>query len=497
MSAKRQADVIVVGGGPAGSALAWALARRGIDTVLLERARFPREKVCGDFVDPRGLAILRAMGCLARLEQSSPLPITRTSTFVDWERQYSGPIPFYGLSDRLPAHGYTFPRHELDAVMLEGAAAAGASVHEQTAVSEVNAGSSGVEVLAQRGSRSVRYGAHLIAGADGVNSVVAHSQGLSVNDSRRTAVARRAYAVVEGQSRDHAEAELFYDESTFPGYGWMFPAADGRVNLGVGLVSEARRRFGVHLPSLFTSFVERLRRHHPRCAEIELTSKPIGGIVKMYGAAGRNHFDGGVLIGDAGSFVDPMTGEGITPGMESALLAAPVLTAALEAGEFHAERLAPYEAAFRGYFDPSMVFLDLCAAMLRNRNLARPWLKALARGCQVAQADADFARTSGSYFGGLEIRPFDILGQVWLRAIGDVLLAWPRLLAGRASGDARPPGTSPAELIDWQVALSRSMLDDPLWHLRWALDMQHTWARLLQTARGTTRDPRADGLLQS
>ena len=318
-----------------------------------------------------------------------------------------------------------------------------------------------------------------------------------MNDSRHTAVARRAYAVVEGHSRDPAEAEIFYDESTFPGYAWMFPAADGRVNLGVGLLSETRRRLGVHVPSLFTSFVERLRRHHPRCAEIELTSKPIGGIVKLYGGAGRNHFDGGVLIGDAGSFVDPMTGEGITPGMESALLAAPILIAALEAGEFHAERLMGYETAFRSYFDPSMVFLDFCALMLRNRNLARPWLKALARGCQLAQADAGFARTSGSYFGGLEIRPFDILGQVWLRAIEDVLLAWPRLLAGRASGDGRPPGTSPADLIDWQVALSRSMLDDPLWHLRWTLDMQRQWARLLQTARGTTRDPRADGVLQS
>jgi hypothetical protein len=241
--------------------------------------------------------------------------------------------------------------------------------------------------------------------------------------------------------------------------------------------------------------VERLRRHHPRCAQLELTSKPIGGAVKMYGAAGRNHFDGGVLVGDAGSFVDPMTGEGITCAMESALLAAPVLIAALEANEFHAARLAAYETAFRGYFDPSMVFLDFCAAMLRNRELARPWLRALARGCQVAQADAGFARTCGSYFGGLEIRPFDILGQVWLRALEDVLLAWPRLVSSLARGDSRSPGTSPADLIDWQLGLSRSLLSDPLWHLRWTLDMQRRWSRLVQTAGAATRDPRVDGLL--
>jgi geranylgeranyl reductase family protein len=492
---EHRADVIVVGGGPAGSTLAWDLARRGVRAVLLERARFPREKVCGDYVDPRGLQILKEMGCLERLERARPLPISHTATFVEWKRHYRGPIPFYGLDDRFPAHGYTIPRQDLDAVMLDAAAAAGATVHEETAVTEINAGPEGVEVTAECRSRAVRYRAHLIAGADGVNSVVARSQDLLVNDPSRTTVARRAYAVVEPGVGDVGEATVFYDESTFPGYGWMFPAPDGRVNLGIGLLSEARTRFDVSVPSLFTSFVEGLRRHHPGCAELELVSNPIGGIVKMYGGAGRNHFDGGVLVGDAGNFVDPMTGEGITPGMESALLAATTMVAALEAGEYHAGSLSAYEAAFRSYFDPSMVFLDFCAVMLRNRHLARPWLKALARGCQVAQDDAGFARTCGSYFGGLEIRPLDIIGNVWLRSMEDILLAWPSLLSAAAGGDGPRRGTSPSDLLEWQAALSRSVLSDPLWHLRWTLDMQRRWVKLLETASRAPHDPRADGLL--
>src|SRR5205823_1165291 len=91
----RQADVIVAGGGPAGSVLAWDLARRGIDVLVLERTRFPREKVCGDYVEPRGLRILREMGCLEGLERTRPLPISRTSIFSEWQCRYSGPIPFY------------------------------------------------------------------------------------------------------------------------------------------------------------------------------------------------------------------------------------------------------------------------------------------------------------------------------------------------------------------------------------------------------------------
>jgi flavin-dependent dehydrogenase len=326
-----------------------------------------------------------------------------------------------------------------------------------------------------------------VVGADGVTSLVARSQGLGVRDRRCTVVARRAYAA--GAAADVAGdgAEVFFDKASFPGYSWVFPLGGGRVNLGVGVLSEARERAGVRMPELLDRFVERLRERHPAYGGLELVSKPIGGIVSTYGAAGPNHFDGGVLIGDAGSFVDPMTGEGITQAMESALLAVPALLDALERGGDRAV-LAAYERAFRSYFDPSMLFLAFCAQMLRNRHLRGPWLKALARGCQVAQRDGDFARTSGSYFGGLEIRPLDIIGQVWQRSLVDLLLAWPRFLAGE-----RAEMTTPGDLLQWQVALGVSVIGDPGWHIGWALDMEQAWARLLAGAATHSEDPRPAG----
>jgi hypothetical protein len=137
--------------------------------------------------------------------------------------------------------------------------------------------------------------------------------------------------------------------------------------------------------------------------------------------------------------------------------------------------------------------LDFCAAALRNRHLARPWLNAFARGCELAQGDAGFTRTVGSFFGGQDVRPFDMLGAVAGRVFEDVMLAWPRFLSG---GARRSHGTSPADLFEWQAALARSALSDLRWHASWTLDVQRQWMSLLATPRSGPRDPRAGGVLR-
>jgi geranylgeranyl reductase family protein len=489
MARGRNADVLVVGGGPAGSTLGWKLAECGISVIVLERANFPREKVCGDYVEPRGLRVLDAMGSLSRLEQHGPLPVTHTATYVDSTCAFRGTVPFYGFTEGLAPHGYVIPRDVLDTEMLAAAERAGALVHQGTSVSGVRFDAAGVEIEAGRGAKAVRYRGKLVVGADGANSVVARAGNLMMEDPRHIAVAQRAYATVSGVDVDVGEAAFLFDEELFPGYGWMFPIGGGRVNVGVGILAETRSRLRVHVPDLFADFIERLRRAHPQCEQLELSAPPIGGIVKTYGGHGRNHFERGLLIGDAGSFVDPMTGEGITPAMESALLAAPVIEAALRADRFDDAGLAGYDRAFRSYFDPSMAFVDLCAAILRNRYLARPWLRTLERGCRFAQQDADFARSASGYFGGLDIRPFGILGDLWLWTIRDLALVWPRAMSPDAEG------ATLGDLIEWQAALTRSALRDPLWHMRWAFDVQQKWTTLLADAPMQGADPRAAGLV--
>jgi hypothetical protein len=246
---------------------------------------------------------------------------------------------------------------------------------------------------------------------------------------------------------------------------------------------------------LFREFFEKLKRTHHRCANLQLCQPPIGGIVKTYGGAGSNYFDGGLLIGDAGSFVDPMTGEGITSAMESALIAAPVIRNALAAGRFDAPFLSAYERDFRAYFDPSMIFVDLCAATMRNKHLGEPWLKAVARGCELAQRDEDFARTTVACFGGLEINPSGVLAQIWTNTALELATLCPRGMLAFIQGQPNPLLSTAHELIGWQINGWKSLLDDPVWHAGWMLDLERKWLHALSIMSEAKADPRADGLL--
>jgi geranylgeranyl reductase family protein len=489
--AARLYDVIIVGAGPAGSALAWDLAQRGVTPLLLDRARFPREKVCGDYVEPRGIRIIQKMGCLDRLQADSPLPISHSATFVNAKCAYEGKIPFYGLRNDMPAHGYIISREKLDSVLFETAAKAGAVTLPETPVTKVTLGKRGVIVEAATDKSSATFKGRIVVGADGVNSLVARSTGLLVSDPRYTAVSQRAYA--EGVDGDVGEAVFYFERDLFPGYGWMFPMRGGIVNIGVGVLAEASKRCALNIPHLFADFVQKLRRTHPRCRKLRLCRPPIGGIVKTYGGSGPNYFSRGVLVGDAGSFVDPMTGEGITPAMESAILAAPIIMRALSVGRFNANMFSAYERNFRAYFDPSMIFLDLCAATMRNRHFAESWLKGLARGCAVAQKDPAFARTAGAYFGGLEINPTLILSQVWFNMACELAFVLPNSIQGFFNKDVNELVPSIRDMMSWHLSWWSSVFADPAWHVSWILDLQRKWLKFLSSTKDPLRDPRADG----
>ena len=420
MTRKSHFDTIIVGGGPAGSAMAWALARKGVSVAVIERTTFPREKVCGDFVEPAGMRILEAMGCNEALELDRRLPITRNRVYFGPRMPYHGDIPYYDGAHGMPPHGYIIHR------------------------------------LSTAASRRLR-------------SVVARAFCLRREDRKHIGVSQRVY--LEDIDIDGGEATIWFDEDHYPGYGWIFPMEGGRANMGVGLLGETCDRFDLSVQQSFRDSVARLKFRHPGCETARVASKPLGGAVHMYGGIRSNHFAGGILVGDAGGFVDPMTGEGITQGMESSILGSRTLLAALETGRFEKSDLASYEEDFRAYFDPAMRYLCFCATILRNRHFSEFGFRSTRQGFEKAQKKRSFGEISGAAFGGLNVQPMAMAAQIWRSLFEHIfrggMMEFMNVVAGRGLAADGLAGDFAAFRRGWHASLA----DDPQWHREWMGDI--------------------------
>jgi hypothetical protein len=172
------------------------------------------------------------------------------------------------------------------------------------------------------------------------------------------------------------------------------------------------------------------------------------------------------------------------------LLGAEVIADALAAGRTDAAFLSAYERRFRAYFDPAMCYLDFVACVMRNRHFGEFWLSIVAQGCDLAMRDSVFARTGGSAFGGLDIRPLEAVTRMWVKGLGGFVGQGGRfareMIQGRISG---VPVI--ADAARWQVAWWASLAEDPRWHARWVADVTSKWLGLTRTVR--LRDPRMKG----
>lgn len=322
-------DALVVGAGPAGAIAAKLMAERGMRVLLLDRARFPRHKLCGDALNPGAVALLRRIG-LADGVESSALRIAGmrlTGHGVSICARY--PPSCYGLS---------IARRDLDMRLVEAAARAGARIEERVVVRaplvETRDGKPWVRgvVLAAANERPLRVAAPITIAADGRRSAMALALGLTRHPKRPRRWAIGGYfEEVEGLEpfgEMHVRADHYLGVAPVPG---------GLAN--ACLVTADRRGFANPTSRL----VDALRqdgRLGPRFGRARLvaTTTTLGPLAVEGGAAGVR---GLLLAGDAAGFVDPMTGDGLRLAFTSALLAAETALEAWDGrlGEAH-ERLA-------------------------------------------------------------------------------------------------------------------------------------------------------------
>ncbi len=324
-------DAIIVGSGPGGSMAAYHLAKSGARVLLLDRARFPRDKSCGDGLIGVSIDLLHDMGLSDLIARAQALKGVQLHTYS--ERVH------LTQSHASQSDGVVIRRRILDAAMLVRAQKAGAEFQDGILVSELHReGIAGCQIVARRNGERLVFTARYVIGADGGRSVIARQAGLFRPQPVATGVARRGYYRVRNAVPEafhiHVPLPLGEKARQFAGYGWLFPVDKTTVNIGVGLFPAGRLRRFPPLPPLLDDFVAQLQ-DTANIGEMELIEPAIGGLLPAGGVPSKCH-DGSVfLVGDAAGLVDPFTGEGIHAAMRSGVLAARAIDHALKGADSH------------------------------------------------------------------------------------------------------------------------------------------------------------------
>lgn len=318
-----ETDVLVIGAGPAGSAAAAWAARFGLDVVLADAKHFPRDKTCGDGLTPRAVAELQRLGLGDWLATQPRNLGLRAAGF-----KQTLLLPWPGGS--LPNYGSAVPRMELDAKIREVALESGAIPADgYRAVDVVQENGRIVAVTfevredGKKVTKEIRCKRLVVA--DGAKSQLGRTLGREWHKDTAYGVAGRAY-IDSGRSKDQwisSHLELRGEKNeVLSGYGWIFPLADGEVNIGVGTLATNKRPADINLRTLTELYTNQQRELWDLAGEIKNFSSallPMGGAVSNI--AGKNW----VFIGDAAGCVNPLNGEGIDYGLETGHLAAQLL----------------------------------------------------------------------------------------------------------------------------------------------------------------------------
>ncbi len=309
-------DLAVIGAGPAGAATAIRAARGGASVTVFEKASPGRDKVCGDGLTPRAVSALGELGIA--LDGAHR---------IDGLRMIAGRARrelLWPANNRFGPHGAVWPRRALDRHLVEAAEAAGAEILWNTEVLPT-LDDGGAAVGVEQAGGSGHWRADLVVLATGAPGAAARILGAERVASEPFGLAIRTYAPSPRHADRYLEACLTLRDPEggwVPGYGWMFPAGDGTVNIGAGSMSTMKGFRDLNLNRLLDSYRDLV------AGEWELgdyLERPRAWRLPM--SAVRRHGPGWAAVGDAAGLINPMNGEGIDYGLESGMLLADLFLA--------------------------------------------------------------------------------------------------------------------------------------------------------------------------
>ena len=356
-------DVVIVGAGPAGAACALALRHAGHRVALLDKAVFPRDKICGDAIPGHALKALRRLdpAFAAALHRVEPRDDVRRSRLIAPNGR--------GLTLAWKLPTFSSPRLTFDAALLDLVRQHSATVIlENAGLKDLQISADGVRLQLADGQTIT---CRLVIGCDGANSVV----GRKLLPEPRLARAHHCVGVrayfEDVAGTEAGTTEFFLTRDYLAGYCWLFPVGEGRYNVGLGMLAETVARHRVDLKETLA----RLLATHPALAGRFAGARQLGATVGFglpLGGGRVRPISGErfMLCGDAASLIDPLQGHGIDTAIESGILAGQQAAACLAAQDFRAETLRQYDAQVAATITPKLARSYRLMRFLSTK----PWL---------------------------------------------------------------------------------------------------------------------------
>ena len=335
MAIANKYDVIIVGAGPSGSVCANFLGREGHKVLLVDKAKFPRDKTCGDACSGKSIAVLRELGILPEIKKAAH--------GVNNGVIFSSPKGTVLEIRTDNQDGFVCRREVLDNIIFKAAKKYVETLEEFTVTDLIKDGEQVVGIVGtNKSGKEMKINANIVVGADGAMSTIAQKLGMFEVDPNHHCLAVRGY--YDGVTGMKDVIELHFTKTAIPGYFWIFPYEDGTANVGLGMLTKDVKSKNVNLKELMEkeitqnpSFKERFQNAR-LISEIKGWSLPLGSKIRKH-IAGK----GWLLLGDTASLIDPFSGEGMGNAMTSGKIAFRTISRALRLGAYSEKILGEYE----------------------------------------------------------------------------------------------------------------------------------------------------------
>ena len=336
-------DVIVVGAGPAGATTATILAQSGIDVLMIDRHTFPRDKICGDAVPIPTFNVLTKYGILpkveAAIERGEFYPVDGMRLISPSGHEVKANFIYEAKDKGLKS--CICPRIYFDNVIYEHAVDSGAQFLQGAVKGPIVENGKVVGVRGKFGGEEKEIRAKVVIGADGVSSAIARAirPPQDKHEKHHKAVALRAY--IDNFETYPKDIEFFLHEEILPGYGWIFPISERSANIGLGLRVDKYDETNEKLEDMLERFLQlpEIKDRTKNSTVRDVATWPLNfGSQRIQRA-----FDGAMLVGDAGGYINPLTGGGIGNAIITGEIAAHTAEAALLAKDTSRAFLHQYE----------------------------------------------------------------------------------------------------------------------------------------------------------